>query len=277
MDEHQNPAHHALLLVLHSLRLRRHPQRLWRTGPRLNRHTRDLVTQPVPASAPTDRELAERVYQDRQRIPVGFYTDTELPTASGSSTTHLKTTYELCTDDWNEALAWSEDAAHRMPVYSPLTETNANNRYFEFVRARPQPEGWLERQRVFRCTYLDRTGTDRTQLHGYGGILHGDAPALTTPADVKQLIEYLWQFTLFNNYGNAVLSTEAHTAGDAHQHTLTLITLTRATSPDLCDRFDILHWTHAININTGIIDRHLEPIRSFFARESAGTATECSH
>src|SRR5262245_43002833 len=83
------------------------------------------ATNPPTAPSPTDRELAEAVYQDRQRVPPGFNTEPEPPTASGTSTTHLKNTtvtatlptdpsapsYELCTDDWNQALAWSEDAA----------------------------------------------------------------------------------------------------------------------------------------------------------------------
>jgi hypothetical protein len=239
-----------------------------------------------PAALPSDQEIADRIYQGRDRTPSDFYQESLLPAPSGYTTTHIKNTmiaqvmpaagapvYELCTDDWNEALAWSEEAAQRMPRYANLTETNANKRYFEFVRARPAPSDWLERQRVFRCSYLERSTADLRTLDGPGGSLNRASPAA---ADVKELAEYLWQFTYYNNYGNAVLASNGDATDETLEHALIIATLVRASTPDACDRIDIFRWIHSVDVGTGTITRRVEPIREISARESGGFAMLCS-
>ncbi len=236
---------------------------------------------------PNDQEIADRIYQGRDRTPADFYQESVLPSPTSFSTTHIKNTmvasappavpsanvYELCTDDWNQAMAWSEEAAQQMPVYADLTETNGNDRFFEFVRARPDPKWPLERQRVFRCSYLDRSTADLRTYEGPGGTLNRPSPSA---ADVKELAEYLWQFTWYNNYGNAVLASSSLTANGSLEHTLIIASLVRASTSEACDRIDIVRWIHSVDAVTGAITRRLEPVRSIYARESAGSSTLCS-
>src|SRR5688572_2156271 len=84
----------------------------------------------------SDQEIARLVYSGTPRTPEGF--DLEPDTgASYTSTTHLKngdSRYELCTDDWSQALAWEEGAASQQPDAPDLVATNAEARYFEFIR-----------------------------------------------------------------------------------------------------------------------------------------------
>jgi hypothetical protein len=246
------------------------------------------IAAPIESPAlPSDQEIADRLYQGRDRTPADFYQESVLPSPTSYSTTHIRNTmvasarsaapgaevYELCTDDWNEALAWSEEAARNMPVYADLTETNTNERFFEFVRARPQANWPPERQRVFRCSYLDRSTADLRTFEGPGGALHRTSP---TAADVKELAEYLWQFTLYNNFGNAVLASSGRAANGAVEHALTIATLVRSATPGTCDRIELVRWIHSVDAGTGVITRHLEPVRHIYARESGGLATLCS-
>ena len=93
------------------------------------------------------------------------------------------------------------------------------------------------RQRVFRCAYLDRTGVDLAAADGFAGSLNArplDAAAL------RDLVEYLWLFTSYNNAGHAVLASEASLPGPAH--TLTLASLERAAG-GACDRVTVRDWT----------------------------------
>ncbi|MGE3828674.1 MAG: hypothetical protein AB7G76_13590 [Steroidobacteraceae bacterium] len=241
---------------------------------------------PGAGAIPGDQEIADRIYQGRDRTPPGFYQESVLPITGSYTTTHIKNTmiapigpaaadaraYELCTDDWSEALAWSEEVAARMPAYAPLTETNANDRFYEFVRERPGPEQWLERQRVFRCSYLDRSTADLRILDGPGGTLNGP---VRTAAVVKELAEYLWQFTVYNNYGNAVLASSGVVTGESVEHTLTLATLVRASTAEACDRIEIVRWVHAVQGATGVIARRLEAVRTIHARDSGSFAILC--
>jgi len=96
-----------------------------------------------------------------------------------------------------------------------------------------------------------------------------------TAADVKELAEYLWQFTWYNNYGNAVLASSSLTANGTLEHTLIIASLVRASTSEACDRIDIVRWIHSVDAVTGAITRRLEPVRSVYARESAGSSTLC--
>jgi len=174
------------------------------------------------ASAPprpvtqSDLQIAQSVYGSGPRTPVGFYSD---PLPSGHeyvSTMHLKNAdvdaaavapqplYELCTDDWNQALSWSELGAEHSPQYSDLVETNDDPRFFEFGRVRQGDPTFFIRARVFKCAYLDRAAANLRAAAGPAGKLNLRP---LTAAELRSLSEYLLQFTKYNNFGNAVLES----------------------------------------------------------------------
>ena len=112
---------------------------------------------PAPAaSAPprpvtqSDLQIAQSVYGTGPRTPAGFYSD---PPPSGHdyvSTTHLKNAdvdaavvapqplYELCTDDWSQALEWSET---RRAKLAAILGPGRDQRRSALLRVRPRPPG----------------------------------------------------------------------------------------------------------------------------------------
>jgi len=247
---------------------------------------------PTPsASAPprpviqSDLQIAQSVYGLGPRTPVGFYSD---PAPSGHdyvSTMHLKNAdvdaaavtpqplYELCTDDWNQALAWSELGAQNAPQYSDLVETNDDPRYFEFGRVRQGDPTFYVRARVFKCTYLDRAAANLRALAGPAGTLNRRP---LTAAELRDLSEYLWQFTTYNNVGYAVLGSGGSATATALSHTLHLGVLARSGISSSCDRVDVVAWRHTMDTTTGTLQLAATTLWSFGARESAGVVSLCS-
>jgi hypothetical protein len=247
---------------------------------------------PAPsASAPprpvtqSDLQIAQSVYGTGPRTPLGFHTD---PAPSGHdyvSTTHLKNAdvdaaaaapqplYELCTDDWNQALAWSELGAQNAPQYSDLVETNDDPRYFEFGRVRQGDPTFYVRARVFKCTYLDRAAANLRASAGPAGTLNRRP---LTAAELRDLSEYLWQFTTYNNVGYAVLESGGSSTATALSHTLHLGVLARGGISSSCDRVNVIAWRHTMDTTTGALQLEVTTLWSFGARESAGVVSLCS-
>jgi hypothetical protein len=235
-----------------------------------------INTRPVTQ---TDLEIAQLLYVDNRRIPQGFYQETA-PTVQGYVTTsHLKNTdvaaatsqYELCTDDWNTALAWSEQAATGTQA-SNLMETNATARYYEFGRVRAgTPQGYI-RARIYRCSYLDRNTVDLRNLNNVAGSFNQRPLNI---AELQQLAEYLWQFTPYNNYGNAVLKSSGTTTSSSLQHTLIIASLATTTN-STCDRVSVVGWTHDANAQTGALALTTQTLWEFGARRNAGIVEMCN-
>jgi len=207
------------------------------------------------ASAPprpvtqSDLQIAQSVYGSGPRTPVGFYSD---PLPSGHeyvSTMHLKNAdvdaavvapqplYELCTDDWNEALAWSELGAQHAPQYADLVETNDDPRYFEFGRVRQGDPTFYVRARVFKCAYLDRAAANLRATVGPAGTLNRRP---LTAVELRDLSEYLWQFTKYNNVGYAVLDSSGSAGAANLSHTLHIGALARGGISSGCHRVDVI-------------------------------------
>ena len=104
----------------------------------------------------SDLDIARSIYGGAARTPANFYSDAAPSGQSYVSTTHLKNSdvgasgagqpqplYELCTNDWNEALAWSEEAAQRTSPYAGLVETNEGARYFESAARVPATRSFI--------------------------------------------------------------------------------------------------------------------------------------
>ena len=138
------------------------------------------------------------------------------------STRHLKNTdlatgpqaispiYEMCTNDLAQAIDWSERQATWQGQYSDLVEVRSDARMFEVVRVPRADVSAMMRHRVFRCDYLDRSGTDLRADAGAAGSMN-QRPL--TAVELEKLAEYLWQFTMFNNSDYAVESSTTASSG----------------------------------------------------------------
>jgi hypothetical protein len=234
-------------------------------------------------TALTDQQIAQLLYSGSPRTPEGFYTEAKPDSFGYVMTKHLKNTdvadvaddapkYELCTNDWDEAFAWSEAAQQRALQYASLTATDENSRYFEFVRVRTDdPEVYI-RERVFKCEYLDRRTNDLRLESGPAGTLH------STPVDaqaLRALSEYLWQFTSYNNFGHAVLSSTGDGSGNTLRHTLLIANLERRGVSSTCDLITVDAWRHEAVVATGELMRNVEALWSFGAREANGAVELC--
>lgn len=240
-----------------------------------------VAQRPVTQS---DLLIAQGVYTGGARTPTGFYTESSPSGHDYVSTVHLKNAdlgagaesqplFELCTNDWNEALAWSELSAQQSAQYADLVETNDDARFFEFGRARQGDPSFYVRARVFKCAYLDRSGADLREAGGPAGRLN-QRPL--SADELKNLSEYLWQFTSYNNFGNVVLKSEGEAMSIGLAHTLHIARLTREGISNSCDRIDVIAWRHELSTSTGALELTVETLWSFGARDSAGVAELCS-
>jgi hypothetical protein len=230
----------------------------------------------------TNTQIASLIYTDSQRTPVGFDVETAPVFAGYVATSQLKTTdintsavlhYELCTDDFNQALQWSDTANSVSGDNASLTGNNSTEGYFEFDRLRAStPQGYL-RQRIYKCAYLNRSSVDLQANAGDAGVLNARPMDAAT---LKSLSEYIWQFTRYNNFGNVVLSSSGSAGNNSLTHSLIIATLTRASTNGSCDAIDVVTWKHSLNTTTGELTLSVTPLLSFHAQESSGAVSVCS-
>lgn len=229
----------------------------------------------------SNAEIASLLYSDSQRTPAGFYSES-VPVFSGYvATSQLKTTdlnnsavlhYELCSDDFNQALQWSETANTVSGDNASLTGNTATSMYFEFDRVRAgTPQGYL-RQRIYKCAFVNRNTVDLQASSGDAGMLNARP---LDAATLKSLSEYLWQFTGYNNFGNVVLSSSGASSTNNLTHSLIIATLTRAASVGSCDSIDVKEWKHSLNATTGELTLSVTALFSFHAQESGGAVSMC--
>jgi hypothetical protein len=246
------------------------------------------VTPPPAAPAPTanaDLGLADRLYKGDSRTPNGFDVEARPSNVYGTlSTRHLKNTdfatgpqsagptFEICTNDMAQALAWSETQATWNGLYSDLVEVRGDSRLFEIVRVPRFDSTAMLRHRVFRCDYLDRSGSDlRADIGAAGSFNQRPLNA----DELEKLGEYLWQFTMFNNADFVVERSSTNVSGGSLVHTIRMGQLVRGAAGS-CDSVQIMDWTHTMNTTSGAITRELTPVRSFRAQSSSGSTSLCS-
>jgi hypothetical protein len=155
--------------------------------------------------------------------------------------------------------------------YLDFVGNESTDRYFEFDRVpRGQPDRYV-RMRVYRCSYLDRAGVDATATAGFAGVLN------VRPLDaavLREINEYLWRFTLFNNAEHAVIASEARPAlGLAHA--LTIASLERADAGASCDRITLRDSILTVDSGTGELQRTAAFVREFRARREGSLIVEC--
>jgi hypothetical protein len=232
----------------------------------------------APALPLADHDVAALLYAGAPRTPAGFLADDPPAGFAQVTTYHLKShqlavpvtpSYELCTDDWRQAFAWSEEVAVQSSPYLDFVGNQATARYFELDRVpRGQPDRYV-RMRVFRCAYLDRAGVDSSAGAGVAGTLNVrplDAAAL------RELSEYLWRFTLYNNVDHAVLASEP--VGSGLAHTLTIASLERGTNGG-CDRVKMRAWRHTADVLTGGLELADTVVREFGVRRDGVSISAC--
>jgi len=240
---------------------------------------------PAPSTAAADLSLADRVYKGTQRTPDGFAVEPRPANVTGPlSTRHLKNTdfaggpqamspsYEVCTNDMAQAIAWSESQAMWNGQYSDMSEVHGDARLWEVVRVPRADVTAMLRHRVFRCDYLDRANTDLRADAGAAGSMN-QRPL--TAVELASLAEYLWQFTMFNNADTVVESSTGANGGGSLTHTIRMGQLVRGVSGG-CDTVQIVDWTHTMDTATGALTRALTNVRTFKAKSTAGMTELCA-
>jgi hypothetical protein len=224
----------------------------------------------------TDLQIAELLYAGTQRTPAGFVSDAPPPGMGVVSTHHLQNTHlaiaadrhELCTDDWNQALNWSNATAGETEL---LVGNSTTDHYFEFQRMRDGVPVVTTRVRVFRCAYLDRSAVDLADVQGPAGLLNLrpiDAGAL------RNLSEYLWQFSPYNNADHAVLLSRGASMATGLEHEVVQARLERSGHGG-CDRVTVAAWRHKVAFATGALVREWVPLWEFGARREVGGVATC--
>jgi hypothetical protein len=254
--------------------------------------TPSSVSTPTAVPAPSrpvdqsDLDIAQAVFGEKSRTPNGFYSESKPSGYQYVSTTQLKNAdvdptvtdsmplHELCTDDWNQALQWSETSAQLEPTYADLVDTSSTDeRFFEFGRVRQgEPQFYLQ-DRVFRCAYLNRDSANLRLDEGKAGQFNEHPFSL---AELKNLSEYLWQFTQYNNFGHAVLKSEGSSLSGELAHTIYIANLTRGGVSASCDRVDVIAWRHRMETTTGNLQLEIQALWSFGAKQISGVTELCT-
>ena len=243
-------------------------------------------TSPAPPStSAADLSLAARLYKGDERTPAGFDVETRPASVTGTlSTRHLKNTdfatgpqaagptFEVCTNDMAQAIAWSESVPTWGGQYSDLAEVRADAHMFEVIRVPRADNTAMLRHRVFKCDYLDRSDSDLRVDTGAAGEMN-QRPL--TAAELEALAEYLWQFTMFNNADYAVESSSSATVGNQLVHTIRLGQLVRGAN-GACDTVQLSDWAHTMSLTDGSLSRALTNLRSYKVKNTAGAVESCA-
>ena len=238
----------------------------------------------APSLSAAQLEAAEKAYAGAPRTPADFLSDPPPLGVTGFvSTAHVRnsdlaivvsTRFELCSDDVAQAMAWSETETRGLPVYADVVESNTTTQLFEFVRVPRNDSSARIRQRVFRCSYIDRSNSDLNADNGSAGTV---ALQPFAAADLKNLAEYLWQFTWFNNADFVVLHSWAQSgASNLLEHAIDMARLVHGATAADCDHIDLLRWTHTLNTATGALQRRLDTLSSYGVRMTNGSVQACS-
>lgn len=236
------------------------------------------------ANKSNDLTIAERIYKNK-RIPAGFFTIEE-PLAEDVfySVSHVKNIeilapaekvglphYELSTNDFAQALIWSEQAASNKPVYKQLVDNTDTELYFQFERVDLNNTNFIHLSRVFKSDVIDRSGVDLTKANNYQGKI---SSASLDSILVKQIIEYLWTFSFSNNYGNTVIESNSSETGVAFNHILLEAKMTSGGN-DACDTIEIFESQYSVDKTTGEMSKTIQTIRTYLASFNGSTSSLC--
>ena len=97
-----------------------------------------------------------------------------------------------------------------------------------------------------------------------------------TAAELRELSEYLWQFTQYNNVGYAVLASSGSSSAAALTHTLHIGSPRARCDVEQLRSVDVISWRHTLDTTTGSLQLEVKTLWSFGAREAAGVVSLCS-
>lgn len=230
-----------------------------------------------------DTAILQAVYFD-DRTPDGFYSESYPDSDVYYSTSHVKNVellpivdragmarYELSTDDFAEALAWSEAAANNQPAYKQLVDNRETELYFEFTRVDLNNPQFVHLSRVFKASAMDRSAVDLN----VDGIYNGRITLPTLTADrVKMLMEYFWMFSFSNNTGNAVLASTTTETDTDYVHTMIEAKLTMRAAGQ-CDTVEVFETTYTVQKDTGDIWNSKQMVREISSKRDGSEIVTC--
>ena len=231
---------------------------------------------------PSNSEIAALIYNTSYSVPSGFFVDERAATDRSYTIHHVldeSSSFELCTDDYAEALAWEEADNASRSVQGYFVESYDNERYFEFVRELSYENdiGNVDDNttpgyaRVFKCSNTNRDGVDRSLLSGYAGRLNAHPLDQDT---VRIFAEYLWQFTFFPTSRKKVLDSYGSSTVSTLDRTLVLAFAT-SQGADQCDRVEVVRWTFSADRTSGEVSKTFTTAHLFEAQNDSGTVTVC--
>lgn len=235
-----------------------------------------------PAPMPGDAQVAALVYDTSYSVPAGFYVDERAQTERSYTVHHVldeSASFERCTDDYAEAMAWEDSDNATRSVQGYYVESYDNSRYFEFVRelAYENDVGNVDDltspgfARIFKCSNTNRDGVDRSLLTGYAGSLNAHP---LDPNSIRVFAEYLWQFTFFPTSRKKVLDSYATVTEQALEQTL-LLAFSNNQGTGRCDLIDVAQWRFSADRYSGEVEKSFEVVRSFEAKVENGAVVLC--
>ena len=231
----------------------------------------------------SDMVIAQALYLD-ERTPVGFYQE-DIQNDAFYSISHVKNidllaladrdgipVHELASDDFVEALTWSDQAAGYQPFYGQLVANSERLLYHQFTRVDPASPQFINLVRVFKASALNRSGVDRSDS---GASYQGKITLSNMVVeDVKLIIEYLWMFTDSNNYKNAVLVSDTTETADAFVHLMKQARLNLSYS-ESCDTINVYDIHYTIPKDSGLIWKDQVISRVILAKRTGNRIEIC--
>lgn len=239
------------------------------------------AVQQAPA-LPSELQIAALLYDSRYSVPDGFYVDARADTERSYTLHHVldsSATYELCSDDFAEALAWEEADNAERSVQGYFVEAFETSRYFEVARELSYGNdiGNIDDitspgfARVFKCRDTSRDGVVRSELNGFAGKINAQPISADS---IRVFSEYLWQFTFFPDSRKKVLASYPLELSGALTHTLRLAFAT-GQGTGRCDRVEVVDWRFSVHPGSGEVTRQFDVIHSFEAEDQAGFVRVC--
>ncbi len=233
---------------------------------------------------PPDDEILAKVYDNLYQVPDYFYVDERADTPRSYTFYHVKdasVSYELCTDDYYQALEWESADNDSRAVNGYYVGSYENDRYFEFIRELTYTNGVGNITdlnspgfaRVFKCSYVNREGVDRNIRNGYAGSLN--LRPLSEDV-IRTYTEYMWQFTFFWPKKKKVLETFSTETDSAFQHTLLLAFATKQGTGQ-CDLIAVVDWVFSVDRDNGQITKDFKPLYEMKAHLVNGTPEKCAN
>ncbi len=220
-------------------------------------------TSPPPPEY-TDEQLLELVYSG-YKFPDDFYEED----LEGASIYYVNTVsvlplherksvwIEFCTDDRDQAFAWSESSNVNSSYYRDLVSESETEKYYEFRRVYAERPTNIVLYRAHKCSYIDRSSVDKFHLNDTLGVF---TQRPITVAAVKELAEYIQFINTYNNGSSKTLHSESEE--DDTSVSLVIHQLSIGFGDwGMCDQISLGTVTYSVDRQTGVITISRERIR----------------